>query len=346
MPRVRADWGRAHGGLRGFSRDSLASRIASAGATCVIAADGVRRGGKVIRSVGHRQGRPRFCVFAASLFVFLVPLPRHADAPWLSAPGLDPPRASRSRHATARLVVASDPAGRHRRRPVERRRGTRVRRSRAARHRGGSTMPRTEPELAADEVRWHDVVTSTDNSDVEWMAAEDPLPRLEHGRPRASRRAATWSARATVPDGPTRRRARTTSGSYCGAAPFASGCSGSSSDAPTRAPPTPSTRFTPTRDCGWITGPPTSPTPPAERRDADRLRGRAVVARRGRLWRIVDQHKVTRPTRRRRRSARSCAPATTPSRHVARRSLRSVGAYQPRGPLASPLFFARLRRRR
>ena len=32
----------------GFSRDSLASRIASAGATCVIAADGVRRGGKVI----------------------------------------------------------------------------------------------------------------------------------------------------------------------------------------------------------------------------------------------------------------------------------------------------------
>ena len=32
----------------GFSRDSLASRIASAGATCVIAADGVRRGGMVI----------------------------------------------------------------------------------------------------------------------------------------------------------------------------------------------------------------------------------------------------------------------------------------------------------
>ena len=32
-----------------------------------------------------------------------------------------------------------------------------------------------EPELAADEAWWHDVVTSTDNSDVEWMAAEDPL---------------------------------------------------------------------------------------------------------------------------------------------------------------------------
>ena len=32
-----------------------------------------------------------------------------------------------------------------------------------------------EPELAADEAWWHDVVTSTDGSDVEWMAAEDPL---------------------------------------------------------------------------------------------------------------------------------------------------------------------------
>ena len=32
-----------------------------------------------------------------------------------------------------------------------------------------------EPQLAADEAWWHDVVTSTDNSDVEWMAAEDPL---------------------------------------------------------------------------------------------------------------------------------------------------------------------------
>ena len=32
-----------------------------------------------------------------------------------------------------------------------------------------------EPELAADEAWWHDVATSTANSDVEWMAAEDPL---------------------------------------------------------------------------------------------------------------------------------------------------------------------------
>ena len=32
-----------------------------------------------------------------------------------------------------------------------------------------------EPELAADEAWWHDVVTSTANSDVEWMAAEAPL---------------------------------------------------------------------------------------------------------------------------------------------------------------------------
>ena len=70
-----------------------------------------------------------------------------------------------------------DPAGRHRRRPARpqaRDQGTPVE--------GGAVILRRlddaaypEPELAADEAWWHDVVTSTDNSDVEWMAAEDPL---------------------------------------------------------------------------------------------------------------------------------------------------------------------------
>ena len=84
--------------------------------------------------MGHRQGRARFCVFAASFFCFLSFTP--------------------------------SPQARDQGTPVE----------------GGAVILRRlddaaypEPELAADEAWWHDVVTSTDNSDVEWMAAEDPL---------------------------------------------------------------------------------------------------------------------------------------------------------------------------
>ena len=121
----------------GFSRDSLASRIASAGATCVIAADGVRRGGKVIDLWGIAKDALA-SVFCGVLLLLFVP-------------------------------YAIDAA-----RPQARDQGTPVA--------GGAVILRRlddaaypEPQLAADEAWWHDVVTSTDNSDVEWMAAEDPL---------------------------------------------------------------------------------------------------------------------------------------------------------------------------
>ena len=55
----------------GFSRDSLASRIASAGATCVIAADGVRRGGKVIDLWGIAKDALA-SVFCGVLLLFFV----------------------------------------------------------------------------------------------------------------------------------------------------------------------------------------------------------------------------------------------------------------------------------
>ena len=88
-----------------------------------------------------------------------------------------PASASWRRVLAALCAWREDPAGRHRRRPARpqaRDQGTPVE--------GGAVILRRlddaaypEPELAADEAWWHDVVTSTDNSDVEWMAAEDPL---------------------------------------------------------------------------------------------------------------------------------------------------------------------------
>ena len=151
----------------GFSRDSLASRIASAGATCVIAADGVRRGGKVIDLWGIAKDalasvflrRPSF-VFCP--FVLCSLTPRALGLARRRAP---PPRrlgvAFSTRHAAPSTSQARDQGT-----PVE----------------GGAVILRRlddaaypETELAADEAWWHDVVTSTDNSDVEWMAAEDPL---------------------------------------------------------------------------------------------------------------------------------------------------------------------------
>ena len=77
----------------GFSRDSLASRIASAGATCVIAADGVRRGGKVIDLWGIAKDALA-SVFLRRPCLSFTPSPRHdrrvsfalvlatRDAPW------------------------------------------------------------------------------------------------------------------------------------------------------------------------------------------------------------------------------------------------------------------------
>ena len=153
----------------GFSRDSLASRIASAGATCVIAADGVRRGGKVIDLWGIAKDalasvflrRPSF-VFCP--FVLCSSLRRATRLGARAALGCSPASASWRRVLAARRPML--PQARDQGTPVE----------------GGAVILRRlddaaypEPQLAADEAWWHDVVTSTDNSDVEWMAAEDPL---------------------------------------------------------------------------------------------------------------------------------------------------------------------------
>ena len=171
----------------GFSRDSLASRIASAGATCVIAADGVRRGGKVIDLWGIAKDalasvflrRPSF-VFCP--FVLCSSLRRATRLGARAALGCSPPRrlgVAFSRHAHPR---ASWLARRPRRTPSTPTRLRAQARDQGTPVEGGAVILRRlddaaypEPELAADEAWWHDVVTSTDNSDVEWMAAEDPL---------------------------------------------------------------------------------------------------------------------------------------------------------------------------
>ena len=119
----------------GFSRDSLASRIASAGATCVIAADGVRRGGKVIDLWGIAKDA------LASVFcgVLVCPL-RHRrgttdECPLLSSSRRDAPWGSRSRGTRPRRLVRGErtPPDAIDADPRDRRRGTRARRSRAAR---------------------------------------------------------------------------------------------------------------------------------------------------------------------------------------------------------------------